>query len=294
MFKMDSGITSGVGSSSNFVNAGVLSDLANNSSSTLKNYSSGGSSSQKVSAKTSEMTNLNPFTNPSMRQPQTVQYTDSAGNRVMVNNFRPVGDANGNMIGRASGNIETSNYENKSVNSPEYRALVDAATKNSRNGNMTNKASGNIETSNYENKSVNSEEYKSLVDSSKKNGKSISSYMEGSGGSSGVYSVPAAGRYERIDTVQLSEILQNITSLRNRLNTFVEKQNNIKKRMHDAWGGTSGDKAYEKLNKYEKKYDKYIKMLNKRIKFLKNIIETYSAWDNNISSEIDGNFSNKM
>ena len=105
--------------------------------------------------------------------------------------------------------------------------------------------------------------------------------------------VTSSGKRIMIDTGRLSGILQNLIGLKSRLEQFVDTQQNIKTRMHNAWGGTSGDKANEKLEIYSKKYPAYLKMLNKRINFLKAVIDAYSAWDYNINKKIDENFGNK-
>lgn len=96
-----------------------------------------------------------------------------------------------------------------------------------------------------------------------------------------------------INSDQVNVVMQNINSIQKRLNDAIEKQKQLKEQMHKAWGGTTGDKAYEKLVKYEKKYDVYIRMLNKRIKFLEEVINSYQGWDDSINKKIDENFSRK-
>ncbi len=96
-----------------------------------------------------------------------------------------------------------------------------------------------------------------------------------------------------INTDQVDLIVQNINSIQSRLNETIEKQKDLKEKMHLAWGGTTGDKAYERLTKYETKYDAYINMLNKRIKFLQAVTSAYVDWDSLISKKVDENFSRK-
>ena len=117
---------------------------------------------------------------------------------------------------------------------------------------------------------------------------------EGPTGTERIMSFGSMDRREYINTDGLQQIIQNLTSIKQRLTSFSDRQRSIKESMHRAWNGTTGDKAYEKLNKYEIKYNKYIKMINKRIRFLRYVIDQYTIWDNEINQKIDDNFSKKM
>ena len=116
----------------------------------------------------------------------------------------------------------------------------------------------------------------------------------GSKGTEQIMSFDSMDRREYINTDELQQIIQNLTSIKQRLTSFSDSQRALKENMHRAWNGTTGDKAYEKLNKYENKYNKYIKMINKRIRFLRYVIDQYTIWDNEINQKIDDNFSKKM
>ena len=116
----------------------------------------------------------------------------------------------------------------------------------------------------------------------------------GSTGTEQIMSFDSMDRREYINTDGLQQIIQNLTSIKQRLTSFSDSQRALKENMHRAWNGTTGDKAYEKLNKYENKYNKYIKMVNKRIRFLRYVIDQYTIWENEINQKIDDNFSKKM
>ena len=95
-------------------------------------------------------------------------------------------------------------------------------------------------------------------------------------------------------TIYISEeevdvLLDSLNQSKERLKEMIDKQKEIDNNMHKAWGGTSGDKAYETIKKHEKKYTLYLDALNIRIIFLEKVKKAYFSLDKKLDEIIDNN-----
>ena len=88
---------------------------------------------------------------------------------------------------------------------------------------------------------------------------------------------------------EIIKIIESLKSKKEKLNEIIEKQKVINKRMIESWGGTSGEKAYEKIKKHERKYELYMNSINVRIEFLEKVRNSYIGFDNYINQKINNN-----
>ena len=88
---------------------------------------------------------------------------------------------------------------------------------------------------------------------------------------------------------EVNKTLESLKAKRDKLIEIIDNQKKINEKMFDSWGGTSGEKAYEKIKLHEKKYEMYINSINIRIEFLEKVKEAYIGFDNYINKKIDSN-----
>ena len=88
---------------------------------------------------------------------------------------------------------------------------------------------------------------------------------------------------------EVNKTLEALKNKKERLKEIIDKQKNLNKRMHEAWKGTSGDKAFEMIKKHEDKYELYLNSIEIRINFLEKVMKTYIGFDNYLNKKIDEN-----
>ena len=90
-----------------------------------------------------------------------------------------------------------------------------------------------------------------------------------------------------ISTDALKGIVSKLREERNRISELLEVESKATDDMTNFFGGTCGDKAYEKLKRHNLRNDKIIKNMDNRISFLESVIESYEKIDKDINSRLE-------
>ena len=88
----------------------------------------------------------------------------------------------------------------------------------------------------------------------------------------------------------LLNVIAQLKEKRKELLNLFDKQNETIEKLHECWGGTTGDEAYLRLTKHSKNYDSHtLDLLDRRIKFLEEVRESYSTFEEGTSKTLDIN-----
>ena len=92
-----------------------------------------------------------------------------------------------------------------------------------------------------------------------------------------------------IDTNLMESKISLLKEQRDKIKEVFDTQEKTVKKLPDSFGGTNGEKAYEKLTKHNLKYEPWIDELDEKIEYLQKIVDAYKNADITINNKIDSN-----
>ena len=92
-----------------------------------------------------------------------------------------------------------------------------------------------------------------------------------------------------VNTEKISETIEKLKKLKDRLSNVSDSQKELIKTMHNYWSGTTGDKTYTNMTEHNNNYDTYLTTIQNEIDFLNAVIKGYTESDSSTSKKIDEN-----